>query len=91
MFLLDAKVVSELRKVQAGSADQGVSSWAETVDAGALFISAITVLELELGILLIERRGERRGQVLRASLEGWFCRSAFVSQSSCFGFGGGLV
>ena len=55
-FLLDTNVVSELRKVTAGRADPGVAAWADSTPAGSMYISAITVLELELGVLAIERR-----------------------------------
>jgi len=70
MFLLDTNVVSELRKARAGKADPGLVAWAGSVDAGTLFISAITVLELEQGIMLAERRDARQGAVLRCWLEG---------------------
>jgi len=69
MFVLDTNVVSELRKVSAGKADRQVAHWADEVDAGSLYISAITVLELELGTLQIERRDATQGAVLRAWLE----------------------
>lgn len=51
--------MSELRKVRAGKADPRVAKWADGVDAVALYISAIALLELELGVLLIERRDQR--------------------------------
>lgn len=70
MFLLDTNVVSELRKTRAGTADPGVVAWANSVDAGALFLCAITVLELEHGVLLVERRDPRQGAALRAWLDG---------------------
>ncbi len=63
MYLLDTNVVSELRK--AGKADKNVSAWAESVPASSLFLSAITILELETGILLIERRDPQQGTMLR--------------------------
>lgn len=63
MYLLDTNVVSELRK--AGKADKNVSAWAESVPANSLFLSAITILELETGILLIERRDPKQGAMLR--------------------------
>jgi predicted nucleic acid-binding protein len=69
MFVLDTNVVSELRKVQAGKADRGVALWADEVDAASLHLSAITVLELELGVLQIERRDPPQGAVLRTWLE----------------------
>ncbi|WP_426578539.1 type II toxin-antitoxin system VapC family toxin [Xenorhabdus stockiae] len=69
MYVLDTNVVSELRKIRAGKADPNVVAWAENVDATALFVSAITIMELELGILLIERKDATQGAILRAWLE----------------------
>lgn len=69
MFLLDTNVVSELRKVRSGKADPGLAAWADSADAASLFISAITVLELETGVLLIERRDQGQGEILRAWLD----------------------
>ncbi|KZK92443.1 Toxin FitB [Pseudovibrio sp. Ad14] len=68
MWLLDTNVVSELRKVEAGKADPNFAAWCETVDADDLYISAITVMELEMGILRLERKDEAQGSVLRQ----WF-------------------
>jgi predicted nucleic acid-binding protein len=70
MFLLDTNVISELRKARAGTADPGVLAWAAGVEASMLFISAITVLELEQGVMLVERRDAKQGAVLRAWLDG---------------------
>ena len=69
MFILDTNVVSELRKIRSGKADPHVEQWADSVDAGSLHISAITVLELEIGILQIERKDVRQGAVLRKWLD----------------------
>lgn len=69
MYLLDTNVVSELRKAKSGRADPNVVAWAQPIPVGSLFLSAITVLELELGILLIERRDVVQGKVLRAWLD----------------------
>ncbi|NMG67768.1 PIN domain-containing protein [Azoarcus indigens] len=69
MYLLDTNVVSELRKVRAGKADANVSAWSQGVEAGELFISAITVMELEMGVLQIERRDAGQGALLRTWLE----------------------
>lgn len=68
MYLLDTNVVSELRKVRAGKADARVAAWADSVDAVDLFLSTITLQELEIGVLLAERRDPRQGAMLRA----WF-------------------
>lgn len=69
MYVLDTNVVSELRKVRFGNADAGVAAFAAEVDAAALFVSAITIMELELGVLLAERRDARQGARLRDWLE----------------------
>jgi predicted nucleic acid-binding protein len=69
MYLLDTNVVSELRKAKSGRADPNVVAWAQPIPVGSLFLSAITVLELELGVLLIERRDAAQGNVLRAWLD----------------------
>ena len=69
MFVLDTNVVSELRKVRFGKANANVAAWAQGVDAAALFVSAITILELELGVLLIERKDAVQGAMLRAWLD----------------------
>ena len=68
MFLLDTNVVSELRKAKAGKADPNVVAWASSVSAGRLFISVVTILELELGILQLNRRDPAQGEILRL----WF-------------------
>ena len=69
MFVLDTNVVSELRKVRQGKADPQVAAWSDSVDAGALHVSAITILELETGVLQIERRDPKQGARLRTWLE----------------------
>ncbi|WP_367068320.1 type II toxin-antitoxin system VapC family toxin [Oryzisolibacter sp. LB2S] len=69
MYVLDTNVVSELRKVRLGKADAHVAAWAESVDAADLFVSAITIMELELGVLSIERKDAAQGAMLRAWLE----------------------
>ena len=68
MLLLDTNVISELRKVKNGKADPQFTRWAAQLQLNQLYISAITVMELELGILQIERRDVRQGQILRQ----WF-------------------
>lgn len=66
MFLLDTNVVSELRKTQA---DPAVVAWARSVPAYKLYISAITLLEIETGILRLERRDPEQAAPLRNWLE----------------------
>ena len=66
MFILDTNVISELRKAGDGKADANVVAWLSSVDAGTLYLSAITLMEIELGVLRIERRDPLRGAKLRA-------------------------
>ena len=68
MYVLDTNVLSELRKVRSGKADPNVATWTESVDAADLFVSAISVMELELGVLSIERKDAVQGAMLRS----WF-------------------
>ncbi|PPB81046.1 hypothetical protein B0O95_1226 [Mycetohabitans endofungorum] len=69
MYVLDTNVVSELRKVRAGKANANVTAWTASVDAAWLFVSAITIMELETGVLQIERRDADQGRILRAWIE----------------------
>lgn len=69
MFVLDTNVVSELRKAKAGKADANVVAWAANVPAVSLFLSAITLLELETGVMLLERRDRAQGAILRAWMD----------------------
>ena len=68
MYLLDTNVISELRKAKAGKADPKVVAWAERVPTPSVFLAVITLLELETGVLLIERRDPAQGAILRR----WF-------------------
>jgi predicted nucleic acid-binding protein len=66
MFLLDTNVVSELRKV---CSDPGVIDWVAGVPSDLMFISSITLQELEVGVLLAERADPPQGVVLRRWLD----------------------
>ena len=70
MYLLDTNVVSELRKIRSGKADVHVARWADSIDADDLYLSVITIHELELGALLIERRDPSQGAVFRSWIDG---------------------
>lgn len=74
MFVLDTNVVSELRH---GKAHQSVAvrAWAANQPASWLFLSAISILELERGVLALERKRPPQGNALRAWLTG--VRAAF--------------
>jgi toxin FitB len=77
MFVLDTNVISELRH---GKPQQSalVRAWAAGQPSSRLYLSAISILELEKGILALERRMPAQGSALRAWLAG--VRSAFAGR-----------
>jgi len=60
-----------LRKVRLGKADKRVARWADSVAAADLYLSVISVQELEVGILLVERRDAAQGAILRTWLDNY--------------------
>lgn len=69
MFILDTNVVSELRKIRLGKCDANVVRWADSVAATDLYLSVITIQELEIGVLLVERRDPQQGAMFRTWLD----------------------
>jgi toxin FitB len=68
MFILDTNVISELRR--PAKADPNVLAWATATPVKSTFLSSITILEIELGMLLMERKDKAQGAILRAWIEG---------------------
>ena len=68
MYILDTNVISELRR--ARKTHQNVRKWAERLPSASLYISVISVLELEIGIALLDRRDKEQGAILRAWMDG---------------------
>jgi predicted nucleic acid-binding protein len=68
-YLLDTNVVSELRKIGDRKANANVVTWIGAEDAASFFISAITILELERGVLGVQRRDPSQGARLRTWLD----------------------
>ena len=68
-YLLDTNVISELRKIGDGKADLNVVAWIGAEDTISFFISAITILHLERGVLSVQRRDAAQGARLRAWLD----------------------
>lgn len=68
MYLLDTNVISELRKIKSGKANKAVEEWGKSIPVSAMFVSVITILELEMGILAKERKDKIQSRVLRE----WF-------------------
>ncbi len=69
MFVLDTNVISELRHGKPHQSPE-VRAWAGAQPASKLYLSAITILELEMGIQALERRSPPQGSALRVWLMG---------------------
>jgi toxin FitB len=65
MYLLDTGVVLELRKARAGQSDPGLAAWAATIARQKLFISALTLLEIENAAARLGRKDRAAGLVVR--------------------------
>lgn len=68
MFLLDTNVIFELRKASTNKAEKNVVEWATQQSVGSMFISAISILEIEMGILQKERKDPAQAAILRTWL-----------------------
>ena len=64
MYVIDTNVVSELRRIKPHGA---VVSWIESVDEADLFLSAVTLAEIQAGIEITREQDEIRA----AELELW--------------------
>lgn len=52
MYLLDTNVISEIRKIKNGKANQGVVDWFFATPLNKLFLNDIVLLEVKQGALL---------------------------------------
>jgi predicted nucleic acid-binding protein len=66
-MLLDTNVVSELRKAAHPRTAPAFAAWAATLQWSELYISVITLYELEIGVARLEAYDAQQGAVLR----GW--------------------
>lgn len=69
MFLIDTNVISESRKVRSGRAAPDVVAWLKATDPSTTFISAMSLFELELGVVRVARRDAAQGDSLRHWLD----------------------
>ena len=65
-YLLDTNVVSELRKPRPHG---GVVAWLESVDDAQLYLSAVTLGEIQAGIELTREQDPEKAQAIEAWLE----------------------
>lgn len=67
MYLVDTNVISELRNPH--TANRNVVAWDASVSRSFLYISTVSVMELEIGVRQKERSDVRQGRLLRDWLE----------------------
>lgn len=65
MFVLDTNVISELRKKSIGRAAPSVVAWADLAPPETRYVCAITIMELEIGILPLERKDHPQAAIFR--------------------------
>jgi toxin FitB len=68
MYILDTNVISELRKGK--KAQRSVRMWTQALPITNFYLSVVSILELEIGTLLVERRDHKQGAILRAWIDG---------------------
>lgn len=66
VYLLDTNVVSELRRPRP---HQGVLSWIAGIPADQLFVSAVTIGEIQAGIELTREQDQAKASELEAWLD----------------------
>ena len=67
MYLLDTGIVAELRRGKA--AGTGLATWAASIDRAQLFVSAVTLLELQSAVVRLMRTDKHSGAALRAWID----------------------
>ena len=75
MYLVDTNVISELRK--AHRAELRVIEWARNIEPQCMYLSVISVLEIRMGILSVQRRDLVQGNILQE----WFIKKVIPAFS----------
>lgn len=65
MYLLDTNAISEMRKVKRGKANHGFTRWLKSTDTSHFYTSTVVMMELERGVLGMERKDPAQGTILR--------------------------
>ncbi|PID61433.1 MAG: VapC toxin family PIN domain ribonuclease [Gammaproteobacteria bacterium] len=69
MFFLDTNIISELRLAAKGKGDANVLAWAQCYEKTLFYTNVVVMMELERGILNIERKDHQQAQALTRWLE----------------------
>ena len=68
MYLLDTKIISELKKLDSGKIHPQVQRWAYSINLMQTKISVVSITEIRTGILSLTRKDQAQA----ASLDNWF-------------------
>ena len=66
MYLLDTNVVSELRRIKPHG---GVVNWIQSIDDSELFISAVTLAEIQTGIEITKEQDPAKAREIETWLD----------------------
>lgn len=70
MFLLDSEVVLGLRHARADGEAPALASWAQRTSRQSMFLSALSLVELENAAALAARQGKATGAAWRGWVDG---------------------
>lgn len=65
MYLLDTNIVSEMRKYHNQTIDPNVAAWLKNIAPEQTFLSAISIMELRVGVLSKLRKDPKQGEALQ--------------------------
>lgn len=69
MYLLDTNVISEIRRIKQGKCHPNVANWVNVIPEDLMYTNAVVMMELERGVLAIERKDKKQGENLRNWLD----------------------
>ncbi|WP_447751881.1 PIN domain-containing protein [Sphingopyxis fribergensis] len=67
MFLLDAEILFDLRHARTGGSGAALAGWAQRTSRQSMFLSALSLVELENAAALAAKQGKAAG----AAWQGW--------------------
>lgn len=70
MFLLDAEVVFDLRHARPGGEAAALAGWAQQTSRQSMFLSALSLLELENAAALAAKQSKTTGAAWRGWIDG---------------------
>ncbi|MGH6634449.1 MAG: VapC toxin family PIN domain ribonuclease, partial [Sphingopyxis sp.] len=70
MFLLDAEILFDLRHARADGDGAALAGWAQRTSRQSMFLSALSLVELENAAALAAKQGEAEGAAWREWFDG---------------------